>query len=136
MKRIIVVLIAALAFAGVAAAQSAPPPPAPSQAQTVKVSGKLELIDGAIGFKAGGKTYFVPRLRELIGFVKDLQEGALVTVEGYERPFPHDSTVSLLMVTKLSFGGKDYDLSHKAGPGTRWGMGRGKRGGMGGGPRW
>jgi hypothetical protein len=146
MKRIIMVLVAALALAGFAAAQSARPTASPAQ-QIVKLSGKLELVDGMIGIKVDGVSYIVPRLRGLLGFVKEVQEGASVTLEGYAYPIPSKEGFSMLAITKLSIGGKDYDFG--SGPGFGRFGGRGQRGGrdgwggrMGGGmmggsgPRW
>ena len=160
MKKAIVVLIAALALTGIAVAQSAPPA-ADGQAldvkKIVKLSGKLEVINGMIGIKDGGTSYVVPRLKELVGFVKELQEGASVKLEGYTFPIPPrvsaQANFSILMVTKLSIAGKDYDFSPMFKGGMRGGMrgegrgGRGRcercergerggRGGMGGGGMW
>jgi hypothetical protein len=152
MKRITVALAAALLLTSIAfAQQSSPaqtaPGPAPqaapqampqamplaAQAQGVKVSGKLELIDGAIGIRSSGKVHYVMRINRLIGFVKDLQEGAVVTVEGYERTLPYSNGASMLIATKLSFGGKDYELGN-AGRGFK-GPGQKMREGMMGSPR-
>ncbi len=147
MKRTLVAVLAALAIAGAASAQNAAPasPPA-APAQTTTISGKLELIDGAIGLKAGGVSYYTMRLRQLVGFVKDLQEGAAVKLEGYAYPLPDRAGYSVFMVTKLSFNGNDYDLGQPGAGGPFGGKGRGfgrggMRGGMGGGmwgegPRW
>jgi hypothetical protein len=52
----------------------------PQQQQVATISGKLELIDGMIGLEAGGVSHYTPRLRQLVGFVRDLQEGATVTL--------------------------------------------------------
>jgi len=143
MKRIIVATLAALAIAGAVSAQS----PAPAaQAQTTAISGKLELIDGMIGLKADGTSYYVPRLRQLVGFVKELQEGASVKLEGYAYPIPNRAGYSYFMATKLTIGAKDYDLGQPGARGPFGGQGQGQgRGGMrggrmggmgGGGPRW
>ena len=142
MKKVIVVLIAALALTGIAVAQSAPCA-ADSQAldakKIVKLSGKLEVINGMIGIKDSGTSYVVPRLSELVGFVKELQEGASVKLEGYAVPIPArasaQASFSILMVTKLTIAGKDYDFSPLFKDGMRGGMrgeGRGGRGGCGG----
>jgi hypothetical protein len=126
MKRIIGVCIAALALAGVASAQAAPP-----AQPVVKLSGRLEVINGHIGLKADGVSYYIPRLRQLVGFVKEVQEGASVKVEGYAWPVPNQSGVSMLAITKLTIGGKDYDFSQDQGPLGGKGMRGGKRGGGG-----
>jgi opacity protein-like surface antigen len=138
MKRICLAALAALIIAGTASAQAqaAPTQPPQAQAQVTTISGKLELIDGMIGLKAGGISYYTPRLRQLVGFVKDLQEGAQVTLTGYALPLPQRAGYALFAATKLSFGGKDYDLGQSVGPmGRGWMRGAG-RGGMMEGPRW
>jgi hypothetical protein len=111
MKKIAAALIVALTVVGISSAQTAAPaqPQAQTQ-QTVTVSGKLELIDGFIGVKAGGTTYYTRGLERLVGFVKDLQEGAQVKLEGYAYPLGTPSGYSVLIVTKVTFGGKDYEL--------------------------
>jgi hypothetical protein len=140
MKRIPIAILAALAIAGTASAQAQAVPAQPQQQQVATISGKLELIDGTIGLKAGGVSYYTPRLRQLVGFVKDLQEGAMVTLTGYSFALPDRAGYALFAVTKLSFGGKDYDLGQQVGPrGRMWMRGPGPGGmgwGMRGGPRW
>jgi hypothetical protein len=129
MKRFLVVLVAALALTGVAAAQNAP--------QLVKLSGKLEVVNGMIGVKDGGTSYLVPRLRGLVGFVKELQEGTAVKLEGYPRPIPttdaSKGNFAMLMVTKLTVAGKDYEFSPMFRQGMRGGKGGGQGCGQGGG---
>jgi hypothetical protein len=140
MKRIALALAGVLIIAGMAEAQTAPAqPPAQAQAQVTKVSGKLELIQGVIGLKSGGKTYLIPKLQSVAGFIKGVEEGGTVTVEGYENPLPYTSDVILLQATKLTVGGKDYDLGQQgfgmigpnnAGRGMMGGNQGGMRGGM------
>jgi hypothetical protein len=133
MKKIAVVLVIALAGAGVLVAQAAPwGPPGYSrpEGQTVKVDGKLALINGIIGVKSGSKTYYTPMLGRLSGFVEGIKEGSSVKLEGYEYPIAAAPEYVTLMVTKLTVGGKDYDFSQLA----HGGMG-GRRGGMMGGRR-
>jgi hypothetical protein len=133
MRKLVTVLVVALAAASVASAQPAPwgaPPWGQAQAQTVTVEGKLALINGTIGVQSGGKTYYTPMIGRLIGFVDAIKEGASVKIEGYERPLPSAPETSMLAVTKLTVAGKDYDLGRSAG------MGPGMHGGMRGGPRW
>ena len=133
-KKIAIVVVLALAVAGVVFAQVAPAPFGPygytqTQAPLVKVDGKLALINGIIGVKSGSKTYYLPMIGRLAGFVEGIKEGASVKVEGYEYPLAAAPEYSTVMVTKLTVGGKDYDLSQFAG----YGMGRG---GMMGGRHW
>ena len=129
MKKAIVVLIAALALTGIAVAQSTPPAAdsqVPDAKKIVKLAGKLEVINGMIGVKDSGTSYVVPRLRELVGFVKELQEGVSVKLEGYVFPIPPrvsaQASFSILMVTKLTIAGKDYDFSPLFKDGMRGGM--------------
>jgi hypothetical protein len=136
MKKIALALAAALLVAGFASAQVVQVTPTQPQVQTLKVTGKLELINGVIGMKVDGKTYLVPRLRSVVGFIKDLQEGATVTVEGNTATLPNSNGVNVIIATKLSFNGKDYDLGQPGqGMGMARGMMKGGRGMMGGG-RW
>jgi hypothetical protein len=140
MKKTALALIGVLLVAGMGFAQSAAPAPAQpqaaTQAQLIKVTGKLELIQGVVGLKSGGKTYLIPKLGRLAGFVKGVEEGATVAVEGYERALPYASDVVFIMATKLTVGGKDYDLGQA--DANAWGgrgMMQGGRGMMRG-PRW
>jgi hypothetical protein len=137
MKKPALVLIAAMVTAGIASAQGVPwnrPSWSTDQTQPVKVSGKLALINGMIGIQSGGKTFYTPMLGHLAGFITGLSEGASVSLEGYAYTMPVAPEYSMLAVTKLTVGGKDYDLSTAGygqfGPG-RHGMfgGRGMHGG-------
>jgi len=80
-------------------------------APTITVEGKLALINGTIGMQSGTKTYYLPGLERLAGFIDGVKEGSSVKVEGYEYPLAAASEYSIVRVTKLSVGGKDYDLS-------------------------
>jgi hypothetical protein len=142
MKKTVSALVLVLAAAAIAMAQAAPAAPATAQ-QTVTISGKLELIDGFISVKSGGTTYYTRGLDRIVGFVKDLQEGAQVKLEGYAYPVGLPSGYSMLMVTKVTVGGKDYELPRmgafgrfgKAGANGQNGMMdmmNGRRGAMGG----
>lgn len=132
MKKTISVLVIALIAAGVLAAQTGPWGAGSRNqdlGQTVTVEGKLALINGMIGVKSGSKTYYTPRLGKLAGFVDGVKEGASVKIEGYERPFPAAPEYSMLMVSKLTVSGKDYDLGQFGGPGGKGGMGGGRNSG-------
>ncbi|MDR2631730.1 MAG: hypothetical protein LBC60_12480 [Spirochaetaceae bacterium] len=84
----------------------------PREAPTaVTVSGNLAVIDARIGLKSGDNTYYVVGIDRLIGFVDGLKEGAPVTLEGYEFPLPAAPEYRYLRVFKLSFNGKDYEVS-------------------------
>jgi hypothetical protein len=111
MKKLAIALAAALMAASFASAQAnLPQTSAPTQAQLSKVTGKLELVQGVIAIKTNGKTYLLPRLQKVAGFIKGVEEGGTVTVEGYERALPYTADVVILQATKLTVGGKDYDL--------------------------
>jgi hypothetical protein len=133
MKKFLLASLAALALAGSAMAQ-----PAQAAGQnppvTITISGNLELIQGVIGLKANGTSYYVPRLWRLVGFVKEVQEGAAVKLEGYAYPIPSQPGYAFFAVTKLSIAGKDYDLGQVGPFGGKFG--RGMRGGMMGGRGW
>jgi hypothetical protein len=142
MKKIFAALILVLAVAGISSAQAATTTQAQAQ-QIVTISGKLELVDGFISVKSGGTTYYTRGLERIVGFVKDLQEGAQVKLEGYAHPLGLPSGYSVLMVTKVTVGGKDYELPRNGGlgrfgmagaPGQDKGTGmmNGRRGAMGG----
>jgi hypothetical protein len=144
MKKLAIILFAAAVSAGVASAQGVPsnrPLWSSDQAQPVKVAGKLVLVNGMVGLQSGGKTYYTPRLGRLAGFIPGLSEGASVSLEGYAFAMPAAPEYSMLAVTKLTVGGKDYDLSAAGfgpfGPG-RHGMfgGPGMHGGPWGGRVW
>jgi hypothetical protein len=50
-------------------------------------------------------------LARLGGFVSGLDEGTSVKPKGYQYPLAYAPVLSVLAVTKLTFSGKDYDLS-------------------------
>ncbi len=133
MKRIVtLIVVGALAVTAVSAQAFGPRgnfgPAAPSAVQnleTVKVEGKLTLVNGMIAVKQGDKTYYVGGLNRLIGFIDGLKENSSVKLEGYAFAIPAAPEYQHLRVTKLTFNGKDYDLST--------GFGRGAMGGFGGG---
>jgi len=140
MKKIALVLIIAAAGSLAAFAQPAPGawgPRALAQTNqpTVKVDGQLSLVNGFVAVVSGGKTYYVHRLNRLIGFIDGLKEGAYVKLEGYEDVIDGAPTYAHLLTTKLSYGGKDYDLSQSFGRGPGRGFGQGGRGPMMGGQR-
>jgi hypothetical protein len=133
MKRTFLVLaIVALAL-GTGFAQPGPGAIAGQQSAPaiVKVEGKLALVNGLPGIQTKDKTYYVHIPAWFYGFVDTLKEGASVKVEGYEMALPQAPAYSNLLVTKISVGGKDYDLSNAMGTGLR----QGARGGMMGGRR-
>jgi hypothetical protein len=116
MKKLSLILALALIATGLSFAQSAAQATV-TAAPTITVEGKLALINGQIGIKSGSKTYYVSNLGRLVGFVDGVKEGATVKVEGYEFPLAQAPEYSHVRVTKLTVGGKDYDLSQTLGKG-------------------
>ncbi len=132
MKRIAVLVLSGLILAGTLSAQATTgtaPASANQTATITKVEGKLALVNGLIAIQSAGKTYYVQGLQHLLGFIDGLKEGAAVKVEGYAQNVPVAPEYFMLRLTKLTFNGKDYDLSQL---GAR-GMGRGGQAGMMGG---
>ena len=128
MKRTLAIVTAALVAAGSLSAQTwGPRAIAPTDtvaaAEIVKVEGKLALVNGMIAVKDKDKTYYVGGLNRLVGFLDGLKEGAAVKLEGYAVAVPAAPEYQHLRATKLTFAGKDYDLSQA--------MGRGMMGGRG-----
>lgn len=141
MKRIVGILMIGLLTAGALSAQAFGPGPgvpgaalATQNLQITKIEGKLALVNGMIAVQSGGKTYYLRGINQLVGFIDGLKEGASVKLEGYAVQFPAAPEYYHFMVTKLTVGNKDYDLSNRAlGRGMMgggFGMG-GKRGGRG-----
>jgi hypothetical protein len=87
--------------------EAAPPKPP----ETVTLSGSLVLVNGRIALQSGSDVYYVTGIQQLIGFVDGLKEGAQVSLEGYSRSFNKTETTKLLLATKLTIGGKSYDLA-------------------------
>jgi hypothetical protein len=106
MRKFGLVLIIGLVTAGMAAAQGWGGPWGNQgwTAQTLTVSGTLQLQNGTIAVVNGGTAYYVPTLERFIGFIDGLKEGAQVSVEGLSGP------ANYLQAVKLTIGGKSYDL--------------------------
>jgi hypothetical protein len=88
----------------------------PVPAEQVTVTGNLTIVQGSIAVKSGDTTYFVPGLRSYVGFIDSLKDGAQVRLEGAAMTSPQDPKAKVLRVSKLSIGGKDYDLARPAFP--------------------
>ena len=119
MKRIAILLLAGALTGGFIAAQV---PKAPAggpggpgrdwlSAPAVTVEGKLVFLNGFICITTPAKTWIVHLPAYIYGFVDGLKEGAQVKLEGKELALPVPQPTSNLMVTKLIFNGKEYDLS-------------------------
>ncbi len=117
MKRIAIVLLIAVVATGAVAAQGywGTTPPAAATQTLVKIEGKLALVQGHPAIVVKDKTYFVQMPQLVYGFIDGLAEGATVKLEGYEQAVPLAANSFFYRVTKLTFGGKDYDLSQMAG---------------------
>ena len=131
MKRIAILMLAGLLTGGFLTAQGVKngPGPGPDNNRpvptTVTVEGKLVFLNGYICVVTPAKTYIVRMPAFVYGFVDGLKEGAQVKLEGRERPLPVPQATSHLMVTKLIFNGKEYDLTkaeHEGFMQMRWGM--------------
>lgn len=145
MKRAVIIVLAIAVTVSAVSAQgwgsgfwgAAPTAPA-APAETVKIEGKLTLVNAHPAVIVKDKTYYVGIPSRLYGFVDGLKEGALVKLEGYECPLPYATNVAMLHVVKLNVGGKEIDLSQAAafGRGMMGPSGPGGRGMMGGRGRW
>ena len=78
--------------------------------EAVTVSGSLIVAHGRPAIKNGEVTYIVGGINRLIGFVEGLKEGAQVTIEGYAMSRQKEDNLKFLMPTKLTLGGKTYDM--------------------------
>ncbi|GMO48422.1 MAG: hypothetical protein Ta2G_03970 [Termitinemataceae bacterium] len=83
-------------------------------AEAVKVTGTLQLVDGQIVIVSGSITYITHDIQRLVGFIEGLKEGATVKVEGEARAVPVNPNARFLRVSKLSVGGKDYNLNQNS----------------------
>jgi hypothetical protein len=137
-RKIVVAVLVGMAVAGSLFAQDgrrgrgSPPgfpsiPSAPA-AETVTVSGPLQLVNGHIAVAQDGQTYYADQLGRWVGFIEGLREGAQVTLTGNVEPF--DTDYSRLRITAMTINGKVYDnldygrrsgpmMAHSAPP--RWG---------------
>ena len=80
-------------------------------AESVTVSGAMIVAHGMPALKSSDVTYIVGGISRLIGFVDGLKEGAQVTVEGRAFTNPNNEEIKFLMASKLTIGGRDYDLA-------------------------
>jgi hypothetical protein len=80
-------------------------------AETVTVSGTLAISNGMPAIESGGQTYLIGTIIRLSGFIDGLKEGAQVTIEGRAFSVPGNNRVKFLMPSKLTLGGKTYDMA-------------------------
>ena len=79
--------------------------------ETVTVSGAMVVANGLPAVKSGDITYFVTGITRLAGFIDGLKEGAQVTIEGSAFTHPRDEKFKFVLTSKLTIGGRSYDLS-------------------------
>jgi hypothetical protein len=118
MKKIVLVMLVALAATGIISAQNLPWGGAPSQS----VQGTLGLQNGVIVLSNGNTVYYVPHLSRYVGFIDGLKEGAQVRLDGYSMGNGY------FVPSRITVGGKDYDVFVGYGG---YGPGRGHHGGHG-----
>ena len=78
--------------------------------ETVTISGTMVAANGMPALKSGEETYLIGGVSRLVGFVDGLKEGAQVTIEGTVMPVPGRNSLKYLRGSKLTLGGKSYDL--------------------------
>jgi hypothetical protein len=107
MKKLLFSALIGLTLIGFGSAQQGWMPNPGIPAQTVAVSGTLQLQNGSIAVVNGNAVYYVPALERYIGFIEGLKEGTPVNVEGYVY---NNRTYAYLQPSKLTFNGKSYDF--------------------------
>jgi hypothetical protein len=80
-------------------------------AENVTVTGPLTIVQGSLAVINNGITYYVPKLAKYIGFIDTLKEGTQVTLEGAATASPLEANSKRLRVSKLTIGGRTYDLA-------------------------
>jgi hypothetical protein len=84
MKKLFFVVEIVLAVAGIVSAQNwGWGGTSGGLAQSVTVTGTLQLQNGTIAVSNGNTVYYVPSLERYIGCIDGLKEGAQVTIQGY-----------------------------------------------------
>ena len=120
MKRIVLCVLLAVGITALAAAQGRDrwgwgyPGVQSIPVEQVSVTGNLTIIQGSLAVKSGDATYFVPGLMRYVGFIDSLKDGAQVRLEGSAVAVSEDAKTKKLSASKLTIGGKDYDLSRPA----------------------
>jgi hypothetical protein len=82
-----------------------------TQPEKVSLSGTLGISRGIITLESGGIVYFTRGLDRFVGFIDGLKAGASASLEGYATSRDKEAKEKFLRVTKLSIGGKDYDIA-------------------------
>lgn len=99
-------MLMGLIFAGMLSAQDA----VKANVQTFTKSGTLSLKDDKIIVQNEKETFYALGFEYLIGRVKDLKDGAKITLEGFWLPGQKDSELQYFVSTKLSLNGKEFPL--------------------------
>ena len=134
MKRLVLVMIIACLAAGTVFAQNWGNPWG-TPAQTVSVTGTLQLQNGVIVLTSGSTVYFVPDLTRYVGFIDGLREGAQISVDGY-------ASGNYIQPIRITVSGRAYDFTSTYAQGYGYcggygaGYGYGGCGGYGRGPAW
>ena len=92
-------------------------------AEAVTVSGSMIVAHGMPALRSGDDTYLVIGISRLAGFIDGLREGAQVSIEGRAMTSQRDGTLKYLVPSKLTLGGRTYDLAPPEGtfgPGGLW----------------
>jgi hypothetical protein len=90
----------------------------------VQISGKLAWANGRIALLNEGTTYYVSGVRQLVGFVDGIKEGATVRLEGYAANIPAVPDYKFFRTTKMTINDKDYEFANDMGrahPMGNWG---------------
>ena len=81
--------------------------------EKITISGELTIVRGSLAVKSGNTTYITMGLNRYIGFIDSLKDGASVSLEGNTLEgagYFQDGETKILVISKLTIGGKDYDL--------------------------
>jgi hypothetical protein len=97
-------------------------------AENVTVTGNLTIAQGMIAVKSDNITYLLPGLSRYVGFIDSLKDGASVKLEGSAMSRSPDAKTKVLMISKLTIGGKEYDFARPSFEGGFW-QGRGNHSG-------
>jgi hypothetical protein len=89
-------------------------------AEKVTVTGSLTIAQGMIAVKSDNITYLLPGLNRYVGFIDSLKDGASVKAEGSAMGRSPEAQTKVLMISKLTIGGKEYDLAQPSFGGGSW----------------
>jgi hypothetical protein len=74
------------------------------EVSTLTIEGTLKVDRGMAALESGDTLYYVPLLTRFIGFISELKEGAVITVEGYRHR-------NMVYPAKAIIDGKTYDFT-------------------------